>query len=47
MLYTVCVIYGRLAQLVEQLIYTEKVTGSSPVPPTNTKYFAGLEGRRC
>ena len=25
---------GRLAQLVEQLIYTEKVTGSSPVSPT-------------
>lgn len=26
---------GGLAQLVEQLIYTEKVTGSSPVSPTN------------
>ena len=26
---------GELAQLVEQLIYTEKVTGSSPVFPTN------------
>lgn len=26
--------HGRLAQLVEQLIYTEKVTGSSPVSPT-------------
>ncbi|MDB5204780.1 MAG: hypothetical protein JWP09_808 [Candidatus Taylorbacteria bacterium] len=25
---------GRLAQLVEQFIYTEKVTGSSPVSPT-------------
>ncbi len=27
-------IFGGLAQLVEQLIYTEKVTGSSPVSPT-------------
>ena len=26
--------YGRLAQLVEQSLYTRKVTGSSPVPPT-------------
>ena len=25
---------GRLAQLVEQLVYTEKVGGSSPPPPT-------------
>ena len=25
---------GRLAQLVEQLVYTEKVGGSSPSPPT-------------
>ena len=25
---------GRLAQLVEHLIYTERVTGSSPVAPT-------------
>ena len=31
-------IYGRLAQLVEQRFYTAKVTGSSPVSPTqNTK----------
>ena len=29
--------YGRLAQLVEQLIYTEKVRGSSPLPPTNER----------
>ncbi len=27
--------YGRLAQLVEQLIYTETVGGSSPSPPTS------------
>lgn len=27
-------LFGGLAQLVEQLIYTEKVTGSSPVSPT-------------
>ena len=31
--------YGRLAQLVEQLIYTEKVTGSSPVSPTQQHTF--------
>ena len=29
--------HGGLAQLVEQLIYTEKVTGSSPVSPTDFK----------
>lgn len=29
--------HGGLAQLVEQLIYTEKVTGSSPVSPTRIK----------
>ena len=26
---------GRLAQLVERLLYTERVGGSSPSPPTN------------
>ena len=26
---------GRLAQLGEHLVYTQGVTGSSPVPPTN------------
>ncbi len=25
---------GRLAQLVEHLVYTEKVKGSNPLPPT-------------
>ena len=27
---------GRLAQLVEHLVYTERVGGSSPTPPTTT-----------
>ena len=27
-------LYGRLAQLVEQLLYTEKAGGSSPSAPT-------------
>ena len=27
-------ICGRLAQLVEHLVYTERVIGSSPLPPT-------------
>ena len=26
--------FGRLAQLVEHLVYTERVIGSSPLPPT-------------
>ena len=26
---------GRIAQLEERLPYTQEVTGSSPVPPTN------------
>jgi hypothetical protein len=26
---------GRLAQLVERLLYTQNVSGSSPLPPTN------------
>ena len=25
---------GRLAQLVEHLVYTERVSGSNPLPPT-------------
>jgi hypothetical protein len=29
-------LYGRLAQLVEQLVYTEKVGGSNPSPPTRS-----------
>ena len=28
--------HGRLAQLVEHLVYTERVGGSSPSPPTTT-----------
>jgi hypothetical protein len=30
---------GRLAQLVEHLVYTERVGGSSPSPPTNSRRF--------
>jgi hypothetical protein len=30
--------FGRLAQLVEHLVYTERVTGSSPVAPTIKKH---------
>ena len=29
-----CLREGRLAQLVEHLVYTERVSGSSPLPPT-------------
>ena len=32
---------GRLAQLVERLVYTEEVGGSKPSPPTNHKCHAG------
>ena len=32
---------GRLAQLVEHLVYTERVIGSSPLPPT-IKYSGGV-----
>ena len=32
--------FGRLAQLVEHLVYTERVGGSSPSPPTTS--FASL-----
>ncbi len=31
--------YGRLAQLVEYLVYTESVGGSSPSSPTNRKFL--------
>ncbi len=31
-------IAGRLAQLVEHLVYTERVGGSSPSPPTIANY---------
>ena len=34
-------ICGRLAQLVEHLVYTERVGGSSPSPPTITRTNAG------
>ncbi len=34
--YTNKSMYARLAQLVEQLIYTEKVGGSSPSPRTKS-----------
>ena len=30
------VLLGRLAQLVEHLVYTERVSGSSPLAPTRT-----------
>ncbi len=33
--------YGRLAQLVEHLVYTERVGGSSPSPPTTRSRLAG------
>jgi hypothetical protein len=32
---------GRLAQLVEHLVYTERVGGSSPSAPTTQRYVAG------
>src|ERR1700730_2999223 len=31
---------GRLAQLVEHLVYTERAGGSSPSPPTNARHAA-------
>jgi hypothetical protein len=34
---------GRLAQLAEHLVYTQRVGGSSPSPPTN--YIKGLGGK--
>jgi hypothetical protein len=30
---------GRLAQLVERLVYTENVGGSSPSPPTSPRAY--------
>ncbi len=33
---------GRIVQLVERLVYTEEVTGSSPVPPTTNKKYPRL-----
>src|SRR5271168_1018437 len=33
---------GRLAQLAEHLVYTERVGGSSPSPPTSRGRFAAL-----
>jgi hypothetical protein len=38
---------GRLAQLVEQLIYTEKVRGSSPLSPTNIRNFCSTKVSFC
>ena len=37
---------GRLAQLVEHLLYTQAVTGSSPVPPTK-KWCEGIVAMPC
>ena len=34
---------GRLAQLVEHLVYTERVGGSSPSPPTRRQQAAGAD----
>src|SRR5262245_57936951 len=36
---------GRLAQLVEHLVYTERVGGSSPSPPTSLR--SARHERRC
>ena len=33
---------GRLAQLVEHLVYTERVGGSSPSPPTSARFLRGV-----
>ena len=35
--------YGRLAQLVEHLVYTERVGGSSPSLPTTSKWRSSVE----
>ena len=37
---------GRLAQLVERLLYTQDVGGSSPSPPTSAQTGARVEDRR-
>ena len=34
---------GRLAQLVEHLVYTERVSGSSPLPPTMVSHDIAFE----
>src|SRR5712691_3332613 len=36
---------GRLAQLVEHLVYTERVGGSSPSPPTGLRCSAASAGK--
>src|SRR5262245_60415190 len=36
---------GRLAQLVERLLYTQDVGGSSPSPPTSLRGCAATAGR--
>jgi hypothetical protein len=38
---------GRLAQLVEHLVYTERVSGSSPLPPTTLKYLEKNQRKDC
>ena len=41
-----CVIFGRLAQLAEQLTLNQRVTGSNPVSPiTNAVFGVVIEGR--
>ena len=42
LLVIVTLISGRLAQLVEHLVYTEGVKGSSPLPPTRNGGVAQL-----
>jgi hypothetical protein len=37
---------GRLAQLVERLLYTQDVGGSNPSPPTNDFHWLPLEARK-
>lgn len=36
-------VLGRLAQLVEQLIYTHQVAGSSPASPTKTIFLTNTQ----
>ena len=42
MLYTMGICFGWLAQLVEHLVYTEGVKGSSPLLPTKTSKSGGV-----
>ena len=35
-------VFGRLAQLVEQLTLNQRVKGSSPLSPSNFNYLAGV-----